>query len=181
MLVDNWRILRNALQSKDIQIIQIFWNMIFPKICEKLKNCRELKTNEEREKFEEDIEKLLEDSYKEYEKYSQEYLKLNRESLKLDKNSIKSLMLENYEIKEYDEENYPFYKFFLMTTYPSKELFINELKKVIKYESKYPLLTSYVNNANLIILSQVESLCQSLGDYIELLQYEHNHYHLVGV
>ena len=35
MLVENWRLLRNALQSKGIQIIQIFLNMIFDKICEK--------------------------------------------------------------------------------------------------------------------------------------------------
>ena len=44
---------------------------------------------------------------------------------------MKSLMLENNEIQSYDEENYPFYKFFMMTTYPSKDLFINELQKTI--------------------------------------------------
>ena len=171
MLVENWRLLRNALQSKGIQIIQIFWNMIFPKICEKLKNCKGMKTNEEREKFEEEIEKLLEDSYQEYDKYSQEYLKLNREALKLDKDSIKSLMLENYEIKEYDEENYPFYKFFLMTTYPSKELFINELEKAIKYESKYPLLTSFVNNDNKNI-----KLLKILPEFNEFSNFMIDHY-----
>ena len=107
-----------------------------------------MKTIEEREIFEEDIEKLLEDSYKEYDKYSQEYLKLNREALKVDKDNIKSLMLEDYEIKEYDEENYPFYKFFFMTTYPNKDSFISEFKRINNYEEKYPLLTSYININN---------------------------------
>ena len=148
MLVEDWNILKDALQSKGIQIIQIFFNMIFPKICEKLKNCKEMKTIDERGKFEDDIEKLLEISYKEYEKYSKEYLKINREVTKFDKNSMKSLMLENVEIQEYDEENYPFYKFFLMTVYPTKDIFINEFSKINRNEEIYPLLTSYISISN---------------------------------
>ena len=123
-------------------------NMIFSKLCEKLKNCKEIKTTKDRETFEADIEKLLNGSYKEYEQYSKEYLELNKEALKLDKHNMKSLMLENNEIQSYDEENYPFYKFFLMTIYPTKDSFLSELKKVIKYESKYPLLNSYINLNN---------------------------------
>jgi len=145
MLVTDWNLLKDSLQSKGIQIIQIFMNMIFDKISEKLKNCKEIKTSEEREKFEEEIEKLLEQSYKEYDEYSKKYLEINQEALQLDKHNMKSLMLENNEINTYDEENYPFYKFFLMTTYPSKDLFINELKKVPQFELKYPLLTSLIN------------------------------------
>ena len=146
MIVKDWNLLKDALQSKGIQIIQIFLNMIFRKLCEKLINCKEIKTSEEREKFEEEIEKLLEESYKEYENYSKEYLELNQEALKLDKHNMKSLMLENNEIKAYDEENYPYYKFFLMTTYPTKESFINEIGKVIQYKAKYPLLSLYISN-----------------------------------
>ena len=123
-------------------------NMIFDKICEKLKACKEIKTNEERENFEDEIEKLLEESYKEYEDYSKKYNDNNKEALQLDKHNMKSLMLENNEVKSYDEENYPFYKFFLMATYPSKEAFINELKKVGQFETKYPLLASIINKYN---------------------------------
>ena len=53
---------------------------------------------------------------------------------------MKSLMLENYDIKEYDEKNYPFYKFFILTIYPNKDLFEKELERVIKYEYKYPTI-----------------------------------------
>ena len=74
MLETDWNLLKDALQSKGVQIIQIFINMIFNKISEKIKNCKELKTNEEREKFEEEIEKILEESYKKYEEYSKKYL-----------------------------------------------------------------------------------------------------------
>lgn len=146
MLVSNWNLLKDALQSKGIQIIQIFMNLIFKKLSEKIKNCKEIKTNDEREKFEEEIEKLLEESYKEYDEYSKKYLELNKEALELDQHNMKSLMLENNDIKVYDEENYPFYKYFLMSTYPSKENMINDLKKIIQFEKKYPLLSIYVND-----------------------------------
>ena len=146
MLVSNWNLLKDALQSKGIQIIQIFMNLIFKKLSEKIKNCKEMKTNDEREQFEGEIEQLLEESYKEYEEYSKIYLELNKEALELDQHNMKSLMLENNDIKIYDEENYPFYKFFLMSTYSSKENMINELKKIIQYEQKYPLLSLYVND-----------------------------------
>ena len=81
-------------------------NLIFDKLIEKLKKCKEIKTNEEREKFEDEIEKLLEESYKEYEDYSKKYNDNNKEALQLDKHNMKSLMLENNDAKLYDEENY---------------------------------------------------------------------------
>ena len=148
MIVYNWNLLKEDLQSKGIQIIQIFINLIFKKLLEKIKNCKEMKTYEEREQFEGEIDKLLEESYKEYESYSKINLEINKKELELDKHNMKSLILENNDIKAYDEVNYPFYKFFVMTTYPSKENMINELQKIIQYEEKYPLLSLYVNDLN---------------------------------
>jgi len=145
MLVKDWNFLKNALQSKGVQIIQIFMNLIFDKFSEKLKNCKELKSIEERDKFEEEIEKLLEESYKEYENYSKIYEENNEKLLKLDKNSMKSLVSEINDANSYNEKEYPFYKYFLMTTYPTKEEFIEELKKIENYEKKYPLLANYIN------------------------------------
>ena len=55
---------------------------------------------------------------------------------------MKTLVNEMDDIDQYD--NLPFYKFFLMTTYPTKDNFINELKKVPEFEIKYPLLNSYL-------------------------------------
>ena len=148
MLEKDWNLIKDALQSKGIQIIQIFMNFIFDKLSEKIKNCKEIKTTEEREKFEDEIEKLLEESYKGYEAYSKIYTENNEKMLELDKNSMKSLVLENNDINAYDEKDYPFYKYFIMTTYPSKESFINELKKVDNYQRKYPLLNNYIKEDN---------------------------------
>ena len=148
MIEKDWNLLKDSLQSKGIQIVQIFMNLIFDKIAEKLKNCKEIKTTEEREKFEDEIEKILEQSYKEYDAYSKIYTEINEKMLQLDKNSMKSLVLETNDINSYDEKDYPFYKYFLMTTYPTKESFIHELKKIPQYERKYPLLANYLREDN---------------------------------
>jgi len=59
MLETDWNLLKDALQSKGIQIIQIFMNLIFDKLSVKIKNCKEIKTSEEREKFEDEIKKIV--------------------------------------------------------------------------------------------------------------------------
>ena len=48
----DWNILKDCLQTKGVQNIQVFMNMIFSKLCELLNNCKIMKTTEEREKFE---------------------------------------------------------------------------------------------------------------------------------
>ena len=171
MLEINWNLLKDALLSKGIQIIQIFMNLIFYKISEKIKNCKEIKTNVDREKFEEDIEKILEESYKEYEEYSKKYLEDNKNALLLEKDKMKTLVLEINDINEYDEKIYPFYKLFLMTTYPSKDNFINELKKVPDFERKYPLLTSYLIKEN-----KEKDLIKYLPEFNEFINFMIDNY-----
>jgi len=170
MLENDWNFLKDGLQSKGIQIIQIFMNLIFDKLSEKLKTCKEIKTTQDREKFEDEVEKLLEQSYKEYDAYSKIYSENNEKLLQLDKNSMKSLVLETNDIKEYDENDYPFYKYFLMTTYPSKQNFIDELQKVPQYERKYPLLANYLKKDNkekflLKYIPEFNEFCNFMIDY----------------
>ena len=148
MIEEDWNFLQDALKSKGIQNIQIFLNLIFEKLSEKIKNCKEIKTVAEQEKFENEIEELLELSYKEYDAYYQIYININKKMEKSNKNSIKALMLENNDIKDYDELNYPFYKYFLMSSYPTEENFIHELKNIKEYEKKYPIITYYLREDN---------------------------------
>ena len=160
MIEVDWDLLKDALISKGVQTIQVFMNMIFYKISEKIKNCKLIKTNEDRIKFEEEIEQILEESYKNYEEYSKKYLEKNKNALQLDKDNMKTLVNEMDDIDQYD--NLPFYKFFLMTTYPTKDNFINELKKVPEFEIKYPLLNSY-----LIIENKEKELIKYLPEFNE--------------
>jgi hypothetical protein len=66
--------------------------------------------------------------------------------LELDNQSMKSLVTENNDVILYDENNYPFYRYFLMTTYPTEKNFKEELQKINNYETKYPFLTNYIIN-----------------------------------
>ena len=140
MIETDWNILKDCLQTKGVQTIQVFMNMIFKKLCELLINCKTLKTSEEREKFEEEIEKMLEEEYKNYDEYQKKYMDINNNALRIDKNSMKSLVLEINDENDYDKKIFPFYKLLLMTTYPSLENFKHELIKIPNYEQKYPLL-----------------------------------------
>ena len=90
----------------------------------------------------------MKESFDEYENYSKEYKKYNKSLLNLDKNSMKSIILKINDIKEYNENEYPFYKYFLMTTYPTRNSFFHEFKKIEQYEKKYPLITNYIKENN---------------------------------
>ena len=157
MIETDWNIIKDCLQTKGVQIIQVFMNMIFKELCDKLANCKNLKTSKEREKFEEEIEQMLEKNYKEYDEYQKRYIEKNKTALQLDKSSMKSLVLEIIDENEYDQKNYPFYKLLFMTTYPSVDSFKHELKKIPNYEKKYPLL-----NLSLIM----ENKCKYLIKYL---------------
>ena len=170
MIEKDWNFLKDALQSKGIQIIQIFINLIFDKLVEKLKNCKLIKTTEDRDKFEAEIEQVLEGAYKEYENYSKIYKENNEKMLELDKNSMKSLVLETNDVNSYDANEYPYYKYFLMTTYPTREAFIHELKKVEQYERKYALIANYIKEENpekflIKYLPEFNEFCNFMIDY----------------
>ena len=164
----DWKLLKDALQSKGIQSIQIFMNLIFKRLSEKIKNCKEITSMEERDKFEEEVEEMLKESYKEYNDYSLKYNEINDEVLKLDKHSMKSVLLEN---KEYEEKEYPFYKYFLMTTYPSRKSFIDETKRADLFEKNYPLISAYISELN-----PEKFLIKYLPDFNDFSNYMIDHY-----
>ena len=143
----NWKLLEEALFEENISVIQIFLNLIFDNISELLKNCGEMKNNEQRIKFEENFEQIIKESYKKYQNYSKYYLKENERILGLKKESYKSIILELYSPKEYDEKEYPFLKYFMLTIYSTKENFINEFER-IKNKKDYPVISSYIKYIN---------------------------------
>ena len=170
MLEVDWNLLKDELKSKGIQTIQIFLNLIFNKISKKLVSIKEIQTIKEHEKLEDEIEKILIESYKEYESYSELYNKNNNKMFKSNNNSIKSLMLENHDIKLYEEKIYPYYKNFFMTIYPTKAHFINELQKIEKYQKKYPVLSYYIREDNpekflIKYLPEFNNFCNYMIDY----------------
>ena len=145
MIVANWDLLKDNLQSKYGIIIQIFMNLIYGELSQKIKKCKFIKTNAERENFENEIEKIIQNTIDNYENNSKQYIDSNINELQINKDNMKSLLLENLDVNLYNKDLYPFYKYFFMTTYPSERKLAQELKKIPEYENKYPLLSSYLN------------------------------------
>ena len=59
MITENWNELKNELINKNIREIQIFFNIIFPKLFQKLKNAENFNTNQKRIEFERSINALV--------------------------------------------------------------------------------------------------------------------------
>ena len=64
MMVQNWKLLEDALKLKNINLIQVFMNLIFKDLSAKLKECKMISKNEDREKVEGEIEKIIENIWK---------------------------------------------------------------------------------------------------------------------
>ena len=171
MIETDWNIIKDYLQTKGVQNIQIFMSMIFKKLCDLLCNCKNMNTSEAREKFELEIEKMLEEEYKNYKEYQNKYLEINKKALNLEKNSVKSLVSEIIDEKEYEQKNFPFYKLLFMTTYPSIENFKQELIKIQNFEQKYPFL-----NYALIEENKFKNLIKFLPDFNKFINFMIDNY-----
>ena len=134
----DWSLLKESLQQKSINSIQIFMNLIFKKLSKLIKECRCCKIDDDRLKFEKQVEDLIEECIKEYPIYSTKYSDENNKQLELDINSLKTFVTELVPpTKEfYQEKDYPMFNYFILTKYKTEE----DLVKRMNNKEKYPLL-----------------------------------------
>ena len=59
MINENWKELKTELINRNVREIQIFFNIIFPKLSQKLKNAGSFNTNQKRIEFERSINALV--------------------------------------------------------------------------------------------------------------------------
>ena len=134
----DWILLKESLQKQNISSIQIFMNMIFKKLSQKIKDCTYLTKSEDRDKFEKDVEKLIEECIKEYPNYRAKYEEENKNQLKLSNNNIKVIITELVEPNEenYKNDEYPMFKYFILTKYKTQDDFVKRMDQ----KPKYPLI-----------------------------------------
>ena len=137
ILQKDWKYLEESLKQKNVGSIQIFMNLIFKKLSLKIKECKYLKKPEEREKFEIEVEKIIEESIKQYPKFSKEYNEKNKKQLALGNFHMKTIVTELVEPTEenYPVEEYPLFKYFILTKYKSFE----DFEKLMQNPKEYPL------------------------------------------
>ena len=145
----DWNLLKESLEMNNITSVEIFMNMIFKKLSMLIKECKYLYTEEEREKFENDVEKLIDECIKNYPSHSNRYIEENNKQAKFeDYYNIETIIAEvvppNKE-EIYTHEEYPFFKYFRLTKYKTKEDFINHLNINVEENEKYPLINQLLS------------------------------------
>ena len=131
----DWNYLTEALKKKNINSVQIFFNMIFKKLCSKLKQCQVMKKSEEREAFEEDIENLIKESIEDYNTFKEKYIEENKIQIKASNYSFRTILDQLVEYKEeiYPKTEYPYFKYFILTKYKTVDDFWNRMQNKEKY------------------------------------------------
>ena len=148
IMQNDWNFLKEALEAKNITSIQIFINLIFKRLSESIKNCGQMKKQNERDKFEEEVEQFITKCIEEYPDYELEYLEYNNVNLGLNTLDIKTIVCEIFQPSEeiYKSDKFPFLKYFTYTRYRNKDDLIKMLGPKKEYLRKHPLLYQYLQD-----------------------------------
>ena len=141
VLVEDWNQLKNALNKKNIKI---FLNLVFKELTDKINNCKEIYNIQELIEIETELEKIIKNTLKKYDNYEKQYKILNQKLRSYDLDSTSALLNENYNYSLYNQELYPFYKYFLFTDY----IFENNINNKLNFKNKkkeYMVLYKYIN------------------------------------
>ena len=159
MLKINWNILKDELATKGINFIQIYFNMIYPDIKNIFMNSTMMNTKENRASFEREINNYIENSFNTFQNYYQNYINSNNELLEIKNISTKSYLDETVDINLVSDDEYPFYKYFILSKYPS----LNDLNRYIEINSlknKYPIISSYLQYYDSEGIKDLKNLCK---------------------
>ena len=173
IIEENWNLLQEALHEETIQSIEVFMNLIIPKLSRLINESKSFKDIKERNKFEDDVEKEIKESLKNYNEYKEKYIEKNLSQLNMNKNSLKIILNEMIETEKYEEDKYPFFKYFRFTQYSNKNIFEKFYRKnEEKYKYKYPLLNEILqNNENknkIKNLIKINEFCNYMIDHYSL-------------
>ena len=93
-----YKLLKDELSNKGINQIQIYLNMIYPKLKELIQNINEIDTIQKRRNFENEINNLVETSFLDYQKYYTNYIKENKNIQEINQESNKSIITEKVDV-----------------------------------------------------------------------------------
>ena len=168
-----WNCLGSELQKIGILEIEIFLNMICYKIGDLFKNYENFINVEIRNEFEKKVNSIIEESILDYENYKKRYIEINNELNNIKLNSIKCIIEEYFNPELYSENEYPFFKYFMYTKYPSKNNLKNSLELIKEYEIKYPIITHFINNyKDIEILQNITKINPFINSMLNIYSYK---------
>ena len=141
ILETDWNLLKEALQHKNINSIQIFMNIIYKKLSIIIKKCN-IKSEDDRKTFEDEVEKLIDECIHNYPSLSSDYNEKNKKDIKVDNFDIKAIITEIIPVSEeqYPEKEYPMLKYFNLTKYKT----VDDFKRHMDANIFYPLINQII-------------------------------------
>ena len=141
----DWSLLKEALQQKNVDSIQIFLNIIFPELIKLLKEYKITKNEKDREQFESKVEDLINIALKKYPDYSIKYKEENQKQSDTDIRSLKTYVTEliHPSSESYTEKEYPMFKYFNYTKYKSEA----DMLKRMHNKEKYALILQLISDS----------------------------------
>jgi len=175
MILVHWKNLTNLLNTKGIEKIQTFLNIIFDKLFDLLKKTNQMDTPGKRNNFENEINKIINDTLNNKEELSKNYLNFNKDYMNIDVNSIKFLLEESNSPLKYNENEYPYLKYFMIEKQESKKLFKDTLQQIPNNEYNFPIINAILDEeitSNIYILQNFFLINPFVNKIIDIYNYQ---------
>ena len=176
----NWELLAISLREKGIENVQIFINIIFDDIIEKINNLDTVDTIEKLNIFENDINDYIMNIISKKEIIEQkvnEYKSINKELNNLNPYCIKELIKSSFEPSVYDQNQYPDIQYYFVSSPQNLENFTHKFNSEKENEKKYFLINLLVNKdqeitKDAINLKNIENLNKLGNILINIFSYK---------
>ena len=138
-------LLRNELNKNGIKKIEIFMNVVFSELFNKLHDKECINEYNDLIDFEDDLEKIIQENIEKTKNSMDKLEEIEKENCN-DKKSALALLKELYNKNDYDKKEYPYYEYFYYSDYPD-ESYIEDL---LEHEdkTKYSILIQYLEYKN---------------------------------
>ena len=155
----NWELLQVSLKEKGIENVQVFLNMIFDDLIEKIKTLEKVDTLEKLNNFEKDVNKYIIDiigKKEKIEELNKGYQSINNDNLNLYPESIKEIILQHYDPSYYDPKLYPDFQYYYVSEIHDFKTFINQFKSSRENEDKYAIINMLINEDDDLIQNAIK-------------------------
>ena len=169
ILETDWEIMGKLLGKISVEL---FINLIYDDVIEKLLSCPKFNSKEEAVKFEKEVNEIIVNKLKET-KLINNLKQINDNSMNLDLFSNKAIIQERFPYEKYLEKDFPDFKYFYLFEFPTKEHFIKSFNSNNKNKDRYPIINSIINNDTIYqkielmkYLPKINKLCNYMINFV---------------
>ena len=134
-------LLKKELEKEGIKRIDIFMNIVFKELFNKLHDQECIDKYTKLIEFEKELERIIQEKVNKAKDIIENFNEIEKENFK-DKTSAIALLKEIYNKDDYNKNEFPYYEHFYYTDYPDE----NYISDLLEHKDKdiYPLLIKYL-------------------------------------